>query len=217
MGAAGCSPSTQLLSAISGGSSEGNALGGAAVSLSKYGRLAGFSSTATNLVSPNTTSSQYYVRDTCIGAAAGCTPITLLASVTQNGLEPHGGVSEGVLASNSCNVAFTSSATDVVGGVTIPNEVYLSSCTPNNLAAGFLSTRLVSCAATCYQRRRPLRGVCIHVHESSGCARRWAGRTKHICARHVHRRDGLLAFDDDGFGGWRGEPHCGEQPASRYQ
>ncbi len=51
---------------------------------------------------------------------------------------------EGVLASNSCNVAFTSSATDVVGGVTIPNEVYLSSCTPNNLAAGFLNTRLVS-------------------------------------------------------------------------
>ncbi len=144
VGAAGCSPSTQLLSAISGGSSEGNALGGAAVSLSKDGRLAGFSSTATNLVSPNTTSSQYYVRDTCIGAAAGCTPITLLASVTQNGLKPHGGVSEGVLASNSCNVAFTSSATDVVGGVTIPNEVYLSSCTPNNLAAGFLSTRLVS-------------------------------------------------------------------------
>jgi len=144
VGAAGCSPSTQLLSAISGGSSEGNGLGGAAVSLSKDGRLAGFSSTATNLVVPNTTFQQYYVRDTCLGAAAGCTPVAALASVTQNGLEPHGAASDSMLASNSCNVAFISSATDVVTGVTTPNEIYLSSCSLTNLAGGFSNTVLVS-------------------------------------------------------------------------
>jgi len=142
--AGGCTPSTQLVSAITGGSSEGNSLGGASASLTKDGRFVGFSSAATNLVIPNTTFSQYYVRDTCAGAPAGCTPITALASVTQNGLEPSGGVSDSMLASNSCNVAFTSSATDVVSGVTTRNEIYLSSCSPSNLGAGFLNTILVS-------------------------------------------------------------------------
>ena len=144
IGAGGCTPSTQLVSAITGGSSEGNSFGGASASLGKDGRFVGFSSTATNLVVPNTTFSQYYVRDTCTGAPAGCTPITALASVTQNGLEPSGGASDSMLASNSCNVAFTSTATNVVSGVTKPSEIYLSSCSPNNLAGGFSNTVLVS-------------------------------------------------------------------------
>jgi len=92
IGAGGCTPSTQLVSAITGGSSEGNSFGGASASLGKDGRFVGFSSTATNLVVPNTTFSQYYVRDTCTGAPAGCTPITALASVTQNGSNRVAGV-----------------------------------------------------------------------------------------------------------------------------
>jgi hypothetical protein len=143
-GAAGCAASTELVSAITGTFTEGNAMGGAGSSISRDGRLVGFSSTATNLVVPNTTFPQYYVRDTCAGAPVGCMPITVLASVTQNGLEPTGGAFDFMLASNSCNVAFTSSAKNVVSGVTTPNEIYLSSCTPNNLAAGFTGTVLVS-------------------------------------------------------------------------
>jgi Tol biopolymer transport system component len=49
-----------------------------------------------------------------------------------------------MLARNSCNVTFTSAGKDVVSGVTIANEVYLSSCSANNVAAGFNSTVLVS-------------------------------------------------------------------------
>jgi hypothetical protein len=143
-GAAGCTPSTELVSAITGSSTEGNAMGGAGSSISKDSRFVGFSSTATNLVTAQTTFPQYYIRDTCAGVPTGCMPITVLASVTQNGLEPTGGAFDFMLASNSCNVAFTSSAKDVVSGVTIPNEIYLSSCSTNNLAARFSNSVLVS-------------------------------------------------------------------------
>jgi Tol biopolymer transport system component len=45
-----------------------------------------------------------------------------------------------MIANNSCNAAFASSATDVVGGVTTPNEVYLSSCSANGPAGGFTTS-----------------------------------------------------------------------------
>jgi hypothetical protein len=144
VGASGCTPSTVLVSAITGTSTEGNAMGGAGSSISKDGRFVGFSSTATNLVSPNTNFPQYYMRDTCAGAPAGCVPATVLASVTQNGLEPAAEALDSTLASNSCNVAFSSTAVNVVSAVAIANEIYLSSCSPNNLATGFSNTILVS-------------------------------------------------------------------------
>ena len=144
LGASGCAPSTLLVSAITGTSREANAMGGAGASISKDGRFVVFSSTATNLVSPNTNFPQYYMRDTCAGAPAGCAPSTVLASVTQNGLEPTGAAFEAMLASNSCNAAFSSAAVDVVSAVAIANEIYLSSCSLTNLAAGFSNTILVS-------------------------------------------------------------------------
>lgn len=143
-GAGRCTASTVLVSAISGTSNEGNSLGGASASISRDGRFVGFSSTATILVSPNTTSSQYYVRDTCLGGNAGCVQVTALASVNQSGGEPNGAASDAMLASHSCNVAFVSTATDVVSGVTIPGEIYLSSCSFNNLSSGFGNSVLVS-------------------------------------------------------------------------
>ena len=144
LGLAGCTPSTVLVSAITGTSNEGNALGGASASISSDGRLVGFSSTATNLVTPNTVSEQYFVRDTCSGQAPSCSPVTVLASVTQSGLEPHGSASDAMLASQSCHVTFVSTATDVVSGVGIAGEVYLSSCATANLAGGFTGSILVS-------------------------------------------------------------------------
>ena len=144
IGAGSCTASTVLVSAISGTSTEGNGLGGAGASISADGRFVGFLSTASNLVSPNTVSGQYYVRDDCVSAAAGCVQVTALASVNQGGSEPNAGASDAMLASHSCNVAFVSLATDVVSGVTIPGEIYLSSCSSNNLAAGFSNTILVS-------------------------------------------------------------------------
>jgi trimeric autotransporter adhesin len=144
LGADGCTPSTQLVSAINGGSSEGNGQGGAIPSINNLGRFVGFLSTATNLVTPNTHIQQAYLRDTCAGAQ-GCTPLTVLASVTETGGEPNGAATGFMIANNSCNAAFVSSATDVVSGVTTPNEVYLSSCSANGPAGGFTtSATLVS-------------------------------------------------------------------------
>lgn len=140
LGADACTPSTQLVSAVTGSSSEGNGQGGAAPSINNLGRFVGFTSTATNLVTPNTHTQQAYLRDTCAGSP-GCTPITVLASVKQTGGEPTTGAATGfMIANNSCNVAFVSTATDVVGGVTTPNEVYLSSCSANGPAGGFTTS-----------------------------------------------------------------------------
>jgi hypothetical protein len=151
-----CTPSTLLVSAVTGGiassPTEGNGQGGTTTSIGfpafsvnllgvpSEGRFIGFLSTATNLVTPNTTSEQAYVRDTCLGAAALCTPATVLASVTQSGGEPNGAASEFMLTNNTCVAAFVSAGTDLVSGVTIPNEVYVTPC----LSVGLWNTALVS-------------------------------------------------------------------------
>src|SRR5207244_1982467 len=70
LGAENCTSTTQLVSAISGGSSEGNGQGGATPSIGNQGRFVGFLSTATNLVTPNTATQQGYLRDTCADAPA---------------------------------------------------------------------------------------------------------------------------------------------------
>ncbi len=142
LGVNGCTSSTQLSSAITGGSSEGNAHG-SAPSMGN-GRFVGFLSTAANLVTPNTKTQQAYVRDTCADSQP-CTPITVLASVRQNGGEPNGQATGFIIAIGSCNAAFVSSGTDVVSGVAPPSEVYLSSCSANGPAGGFTtSANLVS-------------------------------------------------------------------------
>jgi hypothetical protein len=165
-GSGPCTPSTLLVSAITGGSAsspaEGNNLGGATPSILNqnftpvasgippYGRFIGFQSSATNLVTPNAMFAQVYVRDTCVGAAAppGCTPLTTLASATQNGTEPNQGASAFAFASNTCNGAFVSAATDVMSGVTTPGEIYLTTCTANGLSGGFKSTAVISASNT---------------------------------------------------------------------
>jgi hypothetical protein len=153
-----CTASTLLVSAITGGTAaspvEGNGLGGATPSigfqgfsppsggLPPAGRYIGFLSTTTNLVTPNTTSQQAYVRDNCLPAISlsACTPTTILASVTQSGGEPNGAASAFVFADNSCHAAFVSAGTDVVSGVTTPNEIYLTSCSANGPAGPFTTS-----------------------------------------------------------------------------
>ena len=161
LGADGCTPSTLLASAETGGPAdsptEGNGQGGANPSIGlqgflppsgagspSAGRFIGFLSTASNLVTSGTAFQQAYMRDTCFGAASapGCTPSTLLASVTEISGEPNGAASEFMLASNSCNGAFVSAGTNLVNGVTIPNQVYESTC--GGLVSDFGNTTLVS-------------------------------------------------------------------------
>ncbi|MHB8501012.1 MAG: TolB family protein [Candidatus Acidiferrales bacterium] len=78
-----CQPSTVLIS---------SALDGTAASddshfpsMSSDGRYVAFSSAAVNLVSESTTGRQVYLRDTCFGVTAACTPSTQLISTDPNG------------------------------------------------------------------------------------------------------------------------------------
>ena len=166
IGAGSCTPATLLVSAVTGGTpaspAEGNALGGAIPSIGSQGfspssgaglppagRFIGFLSAATNLVTPNTTFQQAYVRDTCFGpiSLATCTPTTMLASATQSGGEPNGAASGFTFAPNTCNAAFVSAGTNVVSGVTTPNQIYLTSCSGNGPSGGlgsFTTSALVS-------------------------------------------------------------------------
>ena len=150
-----CTPTTLLVSAVTGGTPanpvEGNALGGASPSIGSQsfsppsgggippaGRFIGFLSAATNLVTPNTIFQQAYVRDTCFGPISdpACTPTTVLASATQSGGEPNGAASGFTFSPNICNAAFVSAGTNVVSGVTTPNQIYLSSCSGDGPSGG---------------------------------------------------------------------------------
>jgi hypothetical protein len=162
LGAQNCKPLTLLVSAETGGSAsspvEGNGMGGATPSMgfqtfsppsggTAAGRFIGFLSTATNLIAGGTIFQQAYFRDDCVPdlSGAGCNPATLLVSLTESGGEPNGPATEFVLSNNNCNAAFASAATDVMSGVTIPNEVYLSTCgIVAPFAFGFTTSALVS-------------------------------------------------------------------------
>jgi hypothetical protein len=156
-----CTPATLLASAVNGGPvnnpSEGNGLGGATPSIGAQFFLptsgagntvsVGFLSTANNLVSPMTNFQQAFLRDTCFGAGVptGCTPITVLASVTQISQEPNGPASEFVMASNTCAGAYVSAATNVVSGVNTGSQVYAASCGfLGGVLSAFQSATLVS-------------------------------------------------------------------------
>jgi len=166
LGADNCAPSTLLVSAQAGGSPgspvEGNSLGGALPSITfqgfaaaptgtpTAGRYVGFPSGATNLVNSNTTSPQAYFRDTCFlgNAIAGCTPTTVLVSTNQSGTEPNGPAYDFVMASDTCNGAFVSSGTDLLSGVTTPNEIYLTSCLVSGSTVRFTTSALVSASSS---------------------------------------------------------------------
>lgn len=164
IGAGSCAPATVLVSAVTGGTAatpaEGNALGGAIPSIGSQGfsppsgaglppagRFIGFLSAATNLVTPNTIFQQAYVRDTCFGPISdpACSPTTVLASATQSGGEPNGAASGVTFAPNTCNAAFVSAGTNVISGVTTPNQIYLTSCSGSGPPDGiFMTSALVS-------------------------------------------------------------------------
>ncbi len=119
---AGCTPSTIRVSVDSNGV-EGNSnsfLG----AVSGDGRFVAFTSFATNLVPGDTNGGHdVFLRDTCIGAPAGCTPSTIRVSVANDGSQadaPSGGPAAGgaSLSTDGRFVAFGSRATNLVSGDT---------------------------------------------------------------------------------------------------
>ncbi len=82
----GCTPKTTLVSLALDGSSEGHgdSFVPYATAISADGRFVQFGSKAQNLVT-GATQAGAFVRDTCVGAPAGCVPSTVLVSVDSMG------------------------------------------------------------------------------------------------------------------------------------
>jgi len=78
-----CQPRTVLISSALDGTAAGD--DSHSPSISSDGRYVAFSSAAANLVSDASTGRQVYLRDTCFGASAACTPSTQLISTDPNG------------------------------------------------------------------------------------------------------------------------------------
>ena len=72
--ASGCTPSTQRVSIATSGTQANGASTSAAINGS--GRYVTFRSTATNLDPASSATTSIFLRDTCAGAASGCTPST---------------------------------------------------------------------------------------------------------------------------------------------
>jgi hypothetical protein len=70
----GCTPSTQRVSVATDGTQANGASTSATISAT--GRYVTFESAATNLGSASSSASRIFLRDTCAGAASGCTPST---------------------------------------------------------------------------------------------------------------------------------------------
>jgi hypothetical protein len=149
--ASGCTPSTILISALPNGSA--TTLPNFASALAQSGRYVAFWSFATNLVGATTANQRhYYLRDTCIGAASGCTPGTQIVDINADGTEALGSANDAnadqaaSLSANGRYVLFMSVSPKLVAGVTSPavNEVYLRD-TCNGAPTGCVpSTILVS-------------------------------------------------------------------------
>ncbi|MFT3914336.1 MAG: hypothetical protein QM704_09530 [Anaeromyxobacteraceae bacterium] len=145
---AGCTPSTQLVSLTAAGA-QGNGGSAYPLSISATGRFVVFTSNATNLVPGDTNGgSDVYLRDTCLGADAGCAPTTLRVSLAADGAQPDGwsgfngnGGGEHLpgVSADGRFVVFTSTATNLVpGDANGAQDVFLrdtclgaSGCTPS--------------------------------------------------------------------------------------
>jgi len=132
--AAGCSPSTVLVSAAQGGS-QGNAASEVS-SVGADGRFVLFDSIATNLVS-NTVSGDYfqvYLRDTCLGptAAPTCAPTTTLVSLASDGNSEGNSDSyvpyATAISSNGRLLEFGSGATNLLAGSNAKGKFVRDTC-----------------------------------------------------------------------------------------
>ena len=117
-----CTPSTTRVDVATDGTAANNSLTYNIVpSITADGRLIAFATLATNLVSANVGGwANVYIRDTCAGAPAGCTPTTSLASVSNDGSIGNNGSSDQSMSSDGRFIAFSSLASNLVPG---DNEV----------------------------------------------------------------------------------------------
>ena len=109
----GCVPSEKLVSiGVGGNLADG---GSFSPSISADGRYVAFLSSARNLVDGGDTNgvTDVFVRDTCAGAAASCTPSTQRASVASDGTEADGSSTSATIDATGRYVTFESAATNL--------------------------------------------------------------------------------------------------------
>ncbi len=112
-----CAPSTILVSVGSAGNQANGGSGGP--SISADGRLVAFTSLASDLVvGDNNNRRDVFVRDTCLGASAGCAPSTVLVSVDSTGNQGNDDSAEPAISDDGRFVAFLSFASKLVTGDT---------------------------------------------------------------------------------------------------
>jgi hypothetical protein len=108
----GCVPSEKLVSiGVGGNLADG---GSFSPSISADGRYVAFLSSARNLVNVGTSGvADVFVRDTCAGAAAGCTPSTQRVSVASDGTEADGSSASATIDATGRYITFESFATNL--------------------------------------------------------------------------------------------------------
>lgn len=123
---------------VAGDSAEAND-GSYSGAVSADGRFVAFTSNASNLVPGDTNGlPDTFLRDTCRGVAAGCTPSTVRISIASDGSQGNGWSSAPALSANGRFIAFTSTATNLsVGDNDAAEDIFVrdtctgaSSCTP---------------------------------------------------------------------------------------
>jgi hypothetical protein len=117
---AGCTSTTTEEDVSTSGSQAAGALDTESnPALSNDGRFLAFSTLAYNLApQPANVFGGIYLRDTCNGAASGCTPATSLVGVANDGSIPNAGGNNTAISGTGRFVAFASLASNLVPGDT---------------------------------------------------------------------------------------------------
>lgn len=135
-----CTPSTQRVSLASDGSQISGGADG--VSISGTGRLVAFTSVGITPGTPNS-----FVRDTCLGAPAGCLPSTIQASLANDGSQGNGASGSPNLSPDGRYVVFVSEATNLVANDNVPFfKIFLRDTCFGAAAGCGPSTALISVA-----------------------------------------------------------------------
>jgi Tol biopolymer transport system component len=120
----GCVASTTRVSAASDGSRENSV--SFHPSISADGRFVAFQSHASNLTACDVPSTaDIFVRDSCIGAPAGCVPSTVRISVSNSDIQPNGESFNPSISADGRFVAFESLATNLLPGVYLSSGPYI--------------------------------------------------------------------------------------------
>jgi len=141
--ASGCTPSNTLVSiGLSSNPADGDSV---SPSISADGRYVAFLSSATNLVSSDTNGvADVFVRDTCAGAPAGCTPSTQRVSVATNATQASGASTSATISPTGRYITFLSAATNLAAGTPSSGGVFLRDTCAGVAAGCTPSTQLLS-------------------------------------------------------------------------